>query len=98
AGGRCFRALAINLAPPVAGVQLLKGNGEQGMENGKSWKQERVLSSALPFPAPHSPFPAVQAIALSMIWVSWVRLTAPIWVACTLPSLNTIRVGMLRTL
>ena len=36
-------------------------------------------------------------MALSIIWVSWPLLTAPIWVASTLPFLNTIRVGMPRT-
>ncbi len=36
-------------------------------------------------------------MALSIIWVSWPLLTAPIWVASTLPFLNTIKVGMPRT-
>jgi len=36
-------------------------------------------------------------MALSIIWASWPLLTAPIWVASTLPFLNTIRVGMPRT-
>ena len=35
-------------------------------------------------------------ITLSTIWVSWPLPTAPIWVASTLPPLNTIRVGMPR--
>ena len=35
--------------------------------------------------------------ALSIICASWPLLTAPIWVASTLPFLNTIRVGMPRT-
>ena len=39
-----------------------------------------------------------QAIALSMICASWVLLTAPICVACTLPSRKIIRVGIPRTL
>ena len=39
----------------------------------------------------------VDQMALSIIWVSWPLLTAPIWVASTLPFLNTIRVGMPRT-
>ena len=36
-------------------------------------------------------------MALSIIWVSWPLLTAPIWVASTLPFLKIIRVGMPRT-
>ena len=39
----------------------------------------------------------VDQMALSIIWVSCPLLTAPIWVASTLPFLNTIRVGMPRT-
>jgi hypothetical protein len=35
--------------------------------------------------------------ALSIICASWPLLTAPIWVASTLPFLNTIKVGMPRT-
>ena len=42
-------------------------------------------------------FGAIGQIALSIIWASWPLLTAPIWVASTLPFLNTIRVGMPRT-
>jgi hypothetical protein len=90
AGGNGIRALAINLAPHLAGVQLW---GEWRIGYGE-WEKQRQALLLLS----HSPFPHAQAIALSMICVSWVRLTAPIWVACTLPSLNTIRVGMLRTL
>jgi hypothetical protein len=44
------------------------------------------------------PLQQVDQSALSIIWVSWPLLTAPIWVASTLPFLNTISVGMPRTL
>ena len=53
----------------------------------------RVIRSGLPATGDVQ----VNQIALSIIWVSCPLLAPPIWVASTLPFLNTIRVGMLRT-
>ncbi len=36
-------------------------------------------------------------MALSSIWLSWALPTAPIWVACTCPSLNSSSMGIERT-
>ena len=74
------------------------GNGGSGIVKAESGEGVARRASLHLFPIPHSRFPAFQAIALSMSWVSWDLLTAPIWVASTLPFLKIIRVGMPRTL
>ena len=61
------------------------------------WRKAFMSRSCSAGPAPRSGFATVDQMALSIIWVSWPLLTAPIWVASTLPFLNTIRVGMPRT-
>ena len=78
---------------------------EWGIGNGESSEARfmepdpRAGSELLAIPDPPWPIPGLfQAIALSMICASWVLLTAPICVACTLPSRKIIRVGMPRTL
>ena len=57
----------------------------------------RKAGAGLPDEAGQAAVDGWNQMALSIIWVSWPLLTAPIWVASTLPFLNTIRVGMPRT-
>lgn len=73
-----------NLAPPVAGVQLPLIH-RPGRDSGMQGTEYRAL--------PHP-----DQIVLSINCDSWVLLTAPIWVASTLPFLKIIRVGIPRTL
>src|SRR5690606_29083595 len=47
--------------------------------------------------APPGRRPALAQSALSMTWASWALPTAPIWVACTWPSLNSSSIGIERT-
>src|SRR5690606_20610425 len=65
----------------VAPTLSLPAGGPQGRRNGPGAGRARG--------APQS--------ALSTNWASWALPTAPTWVECTLPSLNSMSVGMPRT-